>query len=163
MKKTYFSDSSGAVATAPINKNVIKVGAGKSMGLSFRIIYIVAIAILALTSWSVPGQTATIAAGNFHSLGIKSDGHVVAWGGGGNNYGQSNVPPGLSQVVAIAAGDYHSLALKSDGSVVAWGDNDYGQCVVPPGLNLKVIFKTPRKPISPILNLLLLGEQQVMI
>lgn len=61
-------------------------------------------------------------AGNEHSLALKSDGTVVAWGA--NDYGQSNVPEGLNNVVAIDAGGYHSLALKSDGTVVAWGIND---------------------------------------
>ena len=58
---------------------------------------------------------------------------MVAWGD--NGYGQTNVPPGLSNVVAIAAGGYHSLALQSNGTVVAWGDNDYGETNVPPGLS----------------------------
>ena len=52
-------------------------------------------------------------------------GTVVAWGG--NAYGQSTVPGGLSGVTAIAAGLDHSLALMSDGTVVAWGGNDDGQ------------------------------------
>jgi alpha-tubulin suppressor-like RCC1 family protein len=60
-----------------------------------------------------------IAAGGAHSLALKSDGTVVAWGS--NFSGQMRVPSGLSGVVAIAAGDAHSLALKSDGTVVAWG------------------------------------------
>ena len=66
-----------------------------------------------------------IAAGYAHSLALKSDGTVVAWGS--NDYGQSNVPAGLTGVTAIAGGYGHSLALKSDGTVVAWGDNHYGQ------------------------------------
>jgi hypothetical protein len=66
------------------------------------------------------GVTA-IAAGNFHSLALRSNGTVVAWGcGGGHDSGQCAVPPGLSGVVAIAAG-IDSLALKSDGTVVEWG------------------------------------------
>ncbi len=71
-----------------------------------------------------------------HSLALKSDGTVWAWGY--NGYGQlgdgtienKNVPVqviGLSGIVAIASGDYHNLALKSDGTVWAWGYNGYGQ------------------------------------
>lgn len=53
---------------------------------------------------------------------------------GNNWFGQTTVPPGLTNVVAIAAGANHSLALMADGRVVAWGWNDYGQCNVPQGL-----------------------------
>ena len=70
-----------------------------------------------------------IAAGLTHSLGLKSDGSIVAWGD--NTYGQLNVPEPNSGFVAIAAGKWHSLGLKSDNSIVAWGDNSYGQCNVP--------------------------------
>jgi hypothetical protein len=54
---------------------------------------------------------------------------VGAWGS--NAYGQTNVPPWLTDVVAIAAGWYHNLALQSDGTVVGWGSNVYGQTNVP--------------------------------
>lgn len=63
-----------------------------------------------------------IAAGRFHSLGLKRDGAVVAWGA--NESGQAAVPEGLSDVVAIAAGGNHSLALKRDTTVVAWGQRN---------------------------------------
>ena len=80
-----------------------------------------------------PGaRYAAVAMGGFHSLALKSDGTVVAWGINGS--GECTVPGGLSGVVAIAAGQYHSVALKSDGTVVAWGDNSYGQSTVPAGL-----------------------------
>ncbi|MDP1806652.1 MAG: hypothetical protein Q8K72_15855 [Acidimicrobiales bacterium] len=68
-----------------------------------------------------------------HSLALKADGTVVAWGD--NTFGQTNVPAGLTDVVSIAAGGWHSVALKADGTVVAWGRNDAGQGTVPAGLN----------------------------
>jgi len=60
-------------------------------------------------------------------------GRVVAWGD--NTFGQTNVPPGLTNVVAVASGDYHNLALQRDGSVVAWGYNIVGQTNVPAELS----------------------------
>ena len=77
-----------------------------------------------------------IAKGRGHSLALKSDGTVWAWGH--NIYGQlgdgttttrtTPVPVvSLSNVVAIACGIWHSLALKSDGTVWAWGWNALGQ------------------------------------
>jgi alpha-tubulin suppressor-like RCC1 family protein len=79
-----------------------------------------------------------IATGTYHSMALKSDGTVLAWGS--NSNGQlgdgattdSLVPKqisssSLSGVNAIAAGAYHSLALKSDGKVWAWGNNYSGQ------------------------------------
>src|SRR5205809_562165 len=55
-----------------------------------------------------------IAAGDFHSLALRSDGSVVAWGD--NLDGLTDVPTG-NDFVAISAGDHHNLALKSDGSL----------------------------------------------
>ena len=91
-----------------------------------------------LSAFTDPGATATgaplaIAGGDRHSLALKSDGTVAAWGNNGN--GQTSIPAGLSNVVAIAGGYYHSLALKSDGTVAAWGDNGYGQTNAPVGLS----------------------------
>ena len=47
-------------------------------------------------------------------IALKSDGTVVAWGGGFSD--QTNVPAWLKQVVAIASGPDHHLALLTDGS-----------------------------------------------
>ncbi|WP_407541950.1 hypothetical protein Q0M94_20985 (plasmid) [Deinococcus radiomollis] len=71
--------------------------------------------------------------GDAHSLALKPDGTVVAWGS--NASGQATVPSGLSGVVTVSAGQNHSLALKSDGTVVAWGSNASGQATVPSGLS----------------------------
>lgn len=77
-----------------------------------------------------------VAAGGYHSLAVRADGTIWAWGN--NYYGQlgdgtttrSATPlqvDGLTGAVAVAAGKYHSLAVKADGTVWAWGYNYYGQ------------------------------------
>ncbi len=71
-----------------------------------------------------------VAGGDNHSLGLKANGSIVAWGGN-NQYGQCDVPAPNTGFVAVAAGTTHSLGLKTDGSIVAWGYNSYGQCDVP--------------------------------
>lgn len=57
------------------------------------------------------------------------------WRGGESNYGETNVPVGLSNVVAVSSGQDFSLALKNDGKVVAWGATMNGETSVPPGLS----------------------------
>ncbi|MBL7893443.1 MAG: T9SS type A sorting domain-containing protein [Bacteroidia bacterium] len=77
-----------------------------------------------------------IRGGGFHSLALKKDSTVWAWGE--NNNGQlgdgtntpSNVPVQVSSlkgIIGIAAAGLHSLAVKSDGTVWAWGWNTNGQ------------------------------------
>ena len=68
-----------------------------------------------------------IAAGEGHSLGMKTDGTVVSCGW--NQDGQCKVGA-WRDIVAISAGGAHSLGLKTDGTMVACGENDFGQCNV---------------------------------
>jgi len=78
-----------------------------------------------------------IASGYSHSLVLKADGTVWAWGSDwgyqlGNNSEQASafaVPVRaqdgtlLRDIAAIACGDDHNLALKTDGTVWTWGYN----------------------------------------
>ncbi|MHC4093340.1 MAG: hypothetical protein ACYSVY_24230, partial [Planctomycetota bacterium] len=70
-----------------------------------------------------------VAAGLFHSLGLKADGSIVAWGK--NSLGPCDVPAPNTDFIAVAGGPELSLGLKSDGSIVAWGHCYYGLCDVP--------------------------------
>lgn len=80
--------------------------------------------------------TGALAAGHHHTLALKSDGTVWAWGS--NDQGQlgdgtttnRNLPvqvSGLADVVKVAAGGQHSFAVKRDGTLWAWGLNQSGQ------------------------------------
>jgi alpha-tubulin suppressor-like RCC1 family protein len=78
------------------------------------------------------GGFVAVAAGGGHSLGLKTDGSIVAWGYNGS--GQANIPAPNTGFVGVAGGYWHSLGLKGDGSILAWGCGDpynYGQCNVP--------------------------------
>ena len=68
-----------------------------------------------------------VAAGGYRTVGLKSDGTVVAVGDYGE--GQCEVS-GWTDITQVAAGGEHTVGLKDDGTVVAVGNNDYGQCNV---------------------------------
>ncbi|MBE3551165.1 MAG: hypothetical protein IMX03_08080 [Brockia lithotrophica] len=96
-------------------------------------------ATYSVTPVQVEGLTdvVQVAAGGNHSLAVKKDGTVWAWGYNGSGElgngqaGDYSATPvqveGLTDVVQVAAGAYHSLALKKDGTVWAWGWNMYVQ------------------------------------
>ncbi|WP_165972067.1 S-layer homology domain-containing protein [Paenibacillus piri] len=77
-----------------------------------------------------------VAGGGDHTVALKSDGTVWAWGnnysgklGDGSNINRASPVQvsGLCGVVAITAGWWHNAALKNDGTVWIWGNNQYGQ------------------------------------
>ncbi|WP_347241856.1 hypothetical protein [Thermus sp.] len=74
-----------------------------------------------------------VAAGWHHSLALRRDGTVWAWGK--NDHGQLGITPnplvpypvrGLTDVVAIRAGFDTSYALRRDGTLWAWGWGRFG-------------------------------------
>ena len=84
----------------------------------------------------------TIAAGHQHSLAIRQDGRLWAWGKNGSGQLGDGTTSGkhypipvhgeggkgqLDGVLSVAAGYNHSLALSADGRVLAWGANGKGQ------------------------------------
>lgn len=77
-----------------------------------------------------------VSSGEFHTLVIKSNGTLWAWGL--NNNGQLGNGTSINRLApiqigtatnwaGIAVGGIHSLAIKLDGTLWAWGDNGYGQ------------------------------------
>ena len=98
------------------------------------------------------GVTA-VSAGGSHTLALKPDGTVAAWGA--NPYGQigNGGPPvnvsqpqgvrSLTGVAFVAAGQNHSLALKGSGAVWAWGDNSAGQLGDGTTTTRRLPFKVP--------------------
>ncbi len=97
---------------------------------------------VAVTSTGIlSGKTVvSIAAGEYHSLALCSDGTLASWGEnsngqlGNNSTTTSNVPVGIYQsaalagrsVIGVIAGTSFSVAQCSDGTLVSWGYNGYG-------------------------------------
>ncbi len=77
-----------------------------------------------------------VSAGYTHSLGIRADGSLWAWGKneryqlGLGDTNERNTPVQVGSFndwVAVAAGDFFNLGIRQDGSLWSWGENDHGQ------------------------------------
>lgn len=77
-----------------------------------------------------------IAPGYIHTLAVRADGTMWAWGNNsGNQLGDGTTNPRYNPIrvtaytdwQAVAAGPYHSLARRSNGNLYGWGDNTSGQ------------------------------------
>ena len=105
---------------------------------------LVAVRVLAGDGTNTFSGIVAIAGGASHSVALRNDKTVYAWGGNGSHQlanggtSPSNLPVAvkdvggtgsLSNIVAIAAGPSvnHTLAIKGDGTLFAWGSNYDGQ------------------------------------
>ncbi len=89
----------------------------------------------------LPGtRWAAVSARGNHTVAIKTDGTLWAWGY--NGYGQLGDGTTVNRFapvqigsdtkwVSVSAGETYTVARKSDGTIWAWGDNSYGQCGIP--------------------------------
>jgi hypothetical protein len=103
----------------------------KLFSIVFALILVVSLGLataLVLADVS-PGWTDIdkVAAGDYHTVGLKDDGTVVAVGR--NDSGQCNVG-NWTNIDQVAAGWGHTVGRKDDNSVVAVGTNGWGQCNV---------------------------------
>jgi hypothetical protein len=98
----------------------------------------------------------SVSAGGTHTLAIKTDGTLWAWGI--NNNGQlglgdtnqrtSPVQVGVDTTwQSVSAGSGHTLAIKTDGTLWAWGYNNYGQLGTATVTNISLT--SPLKVIAP--------------
>ena len=102
-----------------------------------RLAHLFFVGLLLAPAAHAAATTPGIATGFHHSLALKADGGVWAWGynrngqlGDGSTVEKASpvqvLLPG-SEVIQVAAGKIYSLALKADGSVWGWGNNAWGQ------------------------------------
>ena len=74
-----------------------------------------------------------VTANCYHTVGLKSDGTVVAVGN--NLEGQRDVSD-WTDIIQVSAGCWHTVGLRSDGTVVAVGYSTEGQCNVGGWVNI---------------------------
>ena len=97
----------------------------KQLGINILKGFLVLLLLVMATRTLAISAQPQVAGGGSHTVGLKSDGTVVAVGN--NAAGQCDVSS-WTDIVQVATARYHTVGLKSDGTVVAVGSNSFGQC-----------------------------------
>jgi alpha-tubulin suppressor-like RCC1 family protein/uncharacterized protein YfaP (DUF2135 family) len=95
---------------------------------------------ISTTNWQ------SVTAGSNHTVGIKGDGTLWAWGSTSDGQlGDGTIPiinesspiriGSVSNWQNVSAGANHTMAIQSDGTLWAWGSNEYGKLAVPVNYN----------------------------
>ncbi len=103
---------------------------------------------------------APISAGTYHSVAIRDNGVVYAWGY--NVHGEvgdgtvterqsPTMVKSLTNVVGVRSGTYHNIALRNDGTVWGWGYNASGE--LGDGSTITKITPTRVKNVSKIVSI----------
>jgi len=93
----------------------------------------------------------SVCTGNNHTIALKTDGTLWAWGDnslsqlGDNSNIRSSIPVAVSTAITnwkeISCGADHTLALTQDGTLWAWGKNSFSQL----GSNDNIYYTTPHQ------------------
>ena len=83
-----------------------------------------------------------VSCGNYHTVAIKTDGTLWAWGFNGSGQlgftdpANINTPTqvGTSTWASVSGDGAHTLAIRTDGTLWVWGRNNYGQLAQLPQL-----------------------------
>lgn len=84
--------------------------------------------------YALSDSDVSVSIGSQHSVALKADGTLWAWGwngmgqlGDGTTTNRSKPVKVMSDVKAADAGDYFTAAVKKDGTLWVWGDNSNGK------------------------------------
>ena len=86
-----------------------------------------------LTPIRVLEDVAYVSAGGHHTIAIRADGSLWAWGnnqrgqlGDGTTENRTAPVRIMDDVIAVSAGQEHTMAITADGSLWAWGSSRFG-------------------------------------